>query len=207
MRLPKSVKFIPIDVEIEEIQLEPEVEEIVEEEPEVQIFQLTEDELDAKLQEAYTKGIEDGAQQVHQDLDAQLDEHIQTILTLAENAAKSQAQFLERAQDYVIDISCKVAEHIIETELKTYPEEMLTIVENAITHLKEASELKIFVSENDYVLLSKHQFHDRLQLPTNISITIQEKVELRRGDFLIETDIGSLYSIIQERIQFLKNKA
>lgn len=205
MRFPTNVRFRSNTVEFEEIQIQPIVAaEILDEEPEIPILELTEDELNEQLQESYQNGLKDGSDQYKEEYEVQYQDQLEQLQTLVSKFEVSQEQFFDKAQHYIIDIACKLSENIIHKTLNENPEYIIEMVTESLKRLRESNTIKIIVSTVDYELLNTLNFNDLINVSSDLPIKLVVQDELSRGSYLIESDAGNLYSIIEDQIEKIK---
>lgn len=201
MKFARNVSFSSSQVEIEEVQITPEVIEELIEEPEVDIFELTQEEIDLKEEESRLRGFEEGSEKATETLQVGISETVEKLSLLISNFEQSEHQFFNSMEDYIFKIASKISQNIIQSELKQDPTLIVEMVNTSLNKLKESRKITIFSSDDDFFLLEEVDFHKKLNLSSEVNITLLAKKDLMNGSFYIESDLGNnLYSLIEDQI-------
>jgi len=207
MKFARNVRFSSSDIDIEEVQIIPDIIEEVIEEPEIETFEFTQEELDGKLRESEEKGFQKGIEETEKILKIKTDEVVEKLNALILNFNETENKFFKNMENYIIKIASKISENIIKAELKENPTLIIHMVNTALNKMKDSKKITIFTSAADFLLLEEVDFHKKLNLPSETDITFITKNDLSNGSFYIESDLGNnLYSLIRDQIEEIEEQ-
>lgn len=153
-------------------------------------------ELERSFDDGYRKGLADGAQR-------ERDERIKAIDNLLKDAKRKSERAIRGLELKVIELAAMIAEKIVRKNIETDPMSVLSIVEDAMSHLIGSEVVVLKVSQDDYIAINER--YDRwLSMAGNArEFRIEVDKRLRRGDCMVETEGGIIDAVISERIDVI----
>ena len=113
------------------------------------------------------------------------------------DAWKSRDNYLAENEAALLKLSVRIAEKLIGEELRTAPQTIAGIVNEALRSVRRAKSLVIQAHPADVASLKERLSTLRIQAAPSREIEIVPNTSLSRGDCIVETDIG----IIDARLE------
>jgi|GEM_PF-1786818 len=160
------------------------------------VFEVPGEILQGFYEQAVMSGIEDGKGQVMAELTVLQERYAAAIDQLVgvskELAAHNQVQ--------LVSLACKIAEKVIRKHLSVRPDDLLSMVNTALTESRPSDEATIYCSEPDHEYLITRR--DELAAGTDgsFSLKIVADPTFEYGDFRIETTLGSTDGRVTSRV-------
>ena len=110
----------------------------------------------------------------------------------------------ELARADTMEIAFQIAQKIVETELKTGPEALFSLVRSALKQVGEARRVKVRVNPKDGELLRSPLGVAASLGPSIAKIEIVDDASLQRGDCLVDTDFGHVDGRLSNRFNELR---
>ena len=171
------------------------------------IEELTKKEAEEAFQNGYEKGINDGFEKEHAAREDYISEHFskkfKVVETLVREARKKNEKAFQGLEEKIIHLAVNIAEILIQKNLKTDPEIIVSIVTEAMSHLISSETIKLKVSGDDYKIV-KEQYDRWLGMAGNVKeFEIEIDKRMVSGDCLVETEGGIIDATISSRLEVL----
>ena len=158
------------------------------------------------IKDGFEQGEEEGKKQGHQRaFDASLKEiqqqtfHFEQLYKTIETPLSLSN---EQVEYELMNLACSIAKMIIQQELKTEPELVITLVKNSLELLPSSSKkIKIYLNPLD-VLMVKEAFSSTEEIHFE-DYKILDSPSLKRGGCIIDTDISHIDASLDKRISEL----
>lgn len=103
-------------------------------------------------EQGFQEGYENGYRQIQQELEGKIAETTQ----LVQLAYEENKKIVQQAEPFLLNLSVKIAEKVIQQELKQHSEQVLSTVQAGLQQVLERGEIVIQVSPDDYPLILSH---------------------------------------------------
>ena len=160
------------------------------------VFEIPEDILRAFYEEAVAVGLEDGKGQVFAELTV-LQERYAAALEKLRIAGE---QLAAQNQTQIIQLSCLIAEKIVRSHLKLNPNDLLSMIQEAIQSQETVGTVNLFCSSGDYEFLDERLGASHQAEGTLVTVHVKVDQALEYGDFRLETNIGSVDGSIADQV-------
>ena len=160
------------------------------------VFEVPGEILQGFYEQAVMAGIEDGKGQVMAELTILQERYAAAIDQLVgvskELAAHNRVQ--------LVSLACTIAEKVIRTHLSVRPDDLLAMVNTALTEGRPSDEATIYCSEPDHEFLTSRR--DELAAGTDGSFALKVVTDptFEYGDFRIETKLGTTDGRVSTRV-------
>jgi len=160
------------------------------------VFEVPGEILEAFYEQAVMAGIEDGKNQVMAELQV-LQERYATAIDQLVGVSKELAAH-NKVQ--LITLACQIAEKVLRTHLSVRPDDLLSLVSQALNDSRPSDEAMIYCSEPDHAYLAERR--ETLLAGTDGSFSVKVVVDptYEYGDFRIETKLGSTDGRVATRV-------
>jgi flagellar assembly protein FliH len=176
------------------------------EEAEVIKMQVDE-EAHAIRQKAHKEAYEEGLRQAHQEIEGDRQAAIQQSQALLEEARQSKLKLFRSCEADMVRLVMAMVKKVIAGELKTNPDIIINILQEAIDFLDRPENITVYVNpqevENILEVMDKGYLTDIGSNNINMDIKADERVS--RGGCLLESDAGSVDAQLETRIGSVNN--
>lgn len=155
-------------------------------------------------QQAYEEGFQSGYQEGHSKALSDMSEAIQQANDITIQSKKLAEDYREQQERVILEIAMRVAERIMHTTLEENEECYLSIVKRALTEVREMKEIRLYVSTDDYELVTANKSELDVIFPPDVPFFIFPNEELERNACYIETNHGRMVVTVDEQLTQLK---
>ena len=149
-------------------------------------------------QQAYDEGFQEGVEAGKQEGLASLMAHMQGIQSLHQAIASHANDFDQNIAEQLLNISIAVAKQIIRRELTTNPDEIMSVVQEAISMMpNQTDKITLKLHPEDAKLI--RDIYD-MQNNAELSWVIFEDPTIQRGGCIISSDYAELNAELDKRI-------
>lgn len=153
-------------------------------------------------EEAFQLGFEEGRKKALSDMRAAVEVANEITATSKENAQK----YLDSQERVLLELAIRSASRILGKILEEDREAFLSIVRRGLKEAREAKEIKLFISIDDYELISSNRTELMAIFPPDIPFFIFADEDLQRDDCIIETNQGRIVVSVRDQLTELKEK-
>ncbi|MDW0111782.1 flagellar assembly protein FliH [Sporosarcina saromensis] len=153
-------------------------------------------------EEAFQLGFEEGRNKALSDMHAAVEIANEVTMTSKENAQK----YLASQERVILELAIRSASRILGRVLEEDHESFLSIVKKGLKEARESKEIKLFVSLEDFELVSSNRTELMAIFPPDIPFFIFADEDLQRNDCMIETNQGRIVASVKDQLSELKEK-
>ena len=149
--------------------------------------------IEAERQEAYDKGVNQGREEAHQELQSAT----QALLDAAKKLDGLRTTLYERQKDDLVHLALVIARQVIGQELQTNAEAIVGVVENALKSALETDSHHIRVNPEDLAVVQEHKPLFLANVHGLKEIFVEADSNVSRGGCLIESDRGEVDASVE----------
>lgn len=153
-------------------------------------------------EEGFAQGIEEGRQKALAEMESSLKTANETMRISYENAAA----YLQQQEQVILELSIRNAERILGIKLEEDHDLFLSVVQRGLKEAREMKEIKIYVSQHYFNLVSKNREELASIFPIDVPFMIFVDEEMNDTDCYIETNHGRIVVSIDEQVKELRRK-
>lgn len=169
---------------------------------------LTPEEIQQQVQSAYDKGFEDG-QQITQMAIAEefkkFEDRVKSIEQVIENLNREYSKQIRQLKDVIVPLAIKIAEHIIQKEVKVNPQVVVKQVEKALEIIDNERILELHLNPLDVETLRNVECQ-LLSDPRFEGVEIIPDPHVAQGGCVLETDAGRIDANIESQLRKIETK-
>ena len=158
-------------------------------------------------QKAHKEAYEEGLRQAHQEIEGDRQAAIQQSQALLEEARQSKLKLFRSYEADMVRLVMAMVKKVIAGELKTNPDIIINILQEAIDFLDRPENITVYVNpqevENILEVMDKGYLTDIGSNNINMDIKADERIS--RGGCLLESDAGSVDAQLETRIASVNN--
>src|SRR5690606_6854311 len=129
----------------------------------------------------YEAGYQAGYTQVEQAAQAQYSQHIESARSIIEQANVIKLQTIQDAEPLLIDLSCSIAEKVIELQLSIEPEWMIDSIRKVLQRKREQGVISLCVAPEQFAFVQ--DFREELLLAIDSQSELQVLPDPSVGEF------------------------
>ena len=164
------------------------------------VFEVPGEILEAFYEQAVMAGIEDGKNQVMAELQV-LQERYATAIDQLVGVSKELAAH-NKVQ--LVTLACQIAEKVLRTHLSVRPDDLLSLVSQALAESRPSDEATVYCSEPDHAYLTERKEALVAGADGSFSVKVVADPTFEYGDFRIETKLGSTDGRVTTRVHDIK---
>lgn len=157
---------------------------------------------DEAAAQGYQAGYEQGIQRAEADY-RKKQENMQNYLELA---YVEKEKIIREAEPFLLELSIKVAEKVIKTELKQHDEQLINVVKQALLQIEESEDVLLQVSSEDYPDILPFLEELKTYVRADSQLKIIPVAMLSNGDCMIHTASGSYDATIDGQLEEIKKR-
>ncbi len=108
-------------------------------------------------------------------------------------------------QDEILGIALSAAKKIVGEELKTHPETIVNIVQQAIRPVLQHHQIKIWVNRSDLPLLDEKKEEIKNAFERIVSFGFEERADIEPGSCVVETEAGIINATLDNQWRAIQN--
>jgi len=159
-----------------------------------------------EVEKARLEGIEQGKSLGREVAQRELMPALELMQQYATMLAAERADLSARFEEQLVSLATQMAEKILNAELNVKPEMLVGIVKNALRSVTEAKQVTLRVHPQDLELLRAKTEEIAAGLSSAAVLDLRPDDSLRRGDCLVDSDIGSLDAKLETQLTSLKQQ-
>jgi flagellar assembly protein FliH len=162
--------------------------------------------LQQETQKAYQQGLADGKNQTVKKLGNDLQKSIQALQKVAMTLKGELSEIYQNEEQELLKLSLAIARKIVDNEIETNPEIVLTVVKNSLNLLNERKKAKILVNAQDWTLVKNNitNLNIKTELPDDLEII--SSTAIKPGGCRVESPGGSIDAAIDTQFDEVKRR-
>jgi flagellar assembly protein FliH len=180
--------------------LQPETEATVQQTEEQRIHREMELRLQQSTDAGYKKGFKEGVEFQKKEVLPALD----AIATMTKTIPLIKKDILEKTEEQIIKLAIAIAEKILNQEVTTKKEVILSVLKNALKNISETEGMKVRLNPHDfrYVMEVKKDFLQSIDGVRNV--IFEEDSAIKRGGAIVETMFGEVDARLENQLKEIK---
>ncbi len=110
----------------------------------------------------------------------------------------------QELQKLVMPIALTAAKKIVAGELKSSPEQILTIVKTTLKSVAQHKKIVIYISKQDFQVIDTNKNELKAMFEQLESLSIRERDDVEQGGCIIETEYGIINAQLKDRWRTLE---
>lgn len=142
--------------------------------------------IQAELEEAYARGLEDGLAEAQRAMGAQLETALEAVAEASRVLKASQSTWMHSAEEHINALSVAVAQHVINRELRGDVHAVPDLVRRALAHYPLDEAVRIRLNPQDLSIISTAETGPGLRIAPGRNVQWLADPEILPGGCLIE---------------------
>ncbi len=156
--------------------------------------------------EAHRQGLTEGRQEGLAKAKQETEANLVNSLNILSQAEEERVQRIASSEMELLKLVAGITEKIIGSELKNHPEQIVSIVKEALSRVATANSITVKINPEDLQMIRENLpvLHDVFNEPK--IITVKEDQTILPGDCFIETEHGKVDARIKSQLERIMNE-
>ncbi|AQQ54131.1 FliH/SctL family protein [Planococcus lenghuensis] len=164
----------------------------------------TEREAARQAEEAKTEGYQTGLSEGTRQAESDFREQREAMEELVTAAHEEQANIIQQAEPFLLNLSVKIAEKILKRELQQHDDQLLQIVKQALKSVEESEDIIMHVSLEDFLIISPYLEELKPYVKADAELRLIPVAALSKGGCMIHTSNGSYDVTVDSQLNEIK---
>ncbi|NMO96156.1 FliH/SctL family protein [Paenibacillus lemnae] len=165
-----------------------------------------EDIAEASKAEGYRAGYEEGADKARVEMQELLDSATQDAQKLLSQAYEAKEELIQEAEPFLVDLSCAIAEKIIERQLTIEPEYVLDLITKYLARKKEKGIISLCVAPTHFAFVHAAREELALNVDSQAELQILPDSTVTDRGCVIRSSLGSVDARIDTQLSEIKKE-
>ncbi|WP_341804987.1 FliH/SctL family protein [Paenibacillus turpanensis] len=161
--------------------------------------------LDAIRMEAYELAYQEGLTQAEQAVQAEYETMLHQAAELLQGAQQQKEQIIQEAEPFLLELSCSIAQKIVQHELTSTPEWMLDLIRKALTRRKERGVITLCVSPAHFTFVLDARDELALMLDSQAELQILPDSSVTDHGCVVRSSFGSIDARVDTQLTEIKS--
>ncbi|MCF6093838.1 flagellar assembly protein FliH [Microaerobacter geothermalis] len=152
----------------------------------------------------YQEGYQLGKKEAYQIVEKEEAERYQSAQKIVELAYAEKNKIIEEAEPVLLELSLSIARKIISSELKTHPDQILSMVKEALQRAREQEKITIYVHPEHYSFIQESKGELLSCLNGHAELHIIPDPSIKVGGCSIKTSLGTIDGRVDTQLEEIR---
>lgn len=162
--------------------------------------------VEAVKAEAFQEGFEEGRMRAEQEMQERIQEMMEEAQTVLTQAYEAKEQIIQEAEPFLVDLSCGIAEKVIDKELGEQPELVMTLIKKTLLRKREQGVITLCVSPSQFDFVHAAREELVLSIDSQAELQILPDATVRDRGCVIRSAFGSVDARVDTQLTELKKE-
>lgn len=162
--------------------------------------------IEALKAEGFSQGYEEGKTQAEQAMRTQIDEMMNEAGSVLQQAYVEKERIIQEAEPFVVELSCAIAEKIIDKQLELEPQYALDLIKKSLARKREQGVLTLCVSPSDFAFVQAAREELSLAIDSQAELQILPDPTVKDRGCVIRSSFGSVDARIDTQLSEIKKE-
>lgn len=165
-----------------------------------------EDLIEALKSEGFSQGYEEGKVQAEQTLQDKINEMMAEATAVLEEAHIEKGRIIQEAEPFLVELSCAIAEKIIDKQLDLEPEYTLELIKGNLSRKREQGLLTLCVSPSHFAFVQAAREELSLAIDSQAELQILPDPTVKDRGCVIRSSFGSVDARVDTQLSEIKKE-
>ncbi len=146
-------------------------------------------EAEAKVKEAFEAGFQRGMEKGREAFEASVSECAAALHRAAEAMQSARHEFLASLEPQVTELATLIAERVLQREVRTDPDLILSTVRRALACIVDRQHLKLRINPADLEALQEHKIALLADFDGEVDMAVEVDEDVAPGDCLVDSEL------------------
>ncbi|GAA0134146.1 flagellar assembly protein FliH [Paenibacillus sp. YSY-4.3] len=162
--------------------------------------------IEALKSEGFNQGYEEGRQQSEQSLQAKIEEMMSEASAVLTQAYLEKERIVQEAEPFVVELSCSIAEKVIDKQLGLEPDYVLDLVKRSLSRKREQGVITLCVSPTQFAFVQAAREELNLVVDSQAELQILPDATVQDRGCVIRSSFGSVDARIDTQLAEIKKE-
>ncbi|WP_151735131.1 FliH/SctL family protein [Paenibacillus tengchongensis] len=162
--------------------------------------------VEAVKAEAYQQGYREGLAQAEQDMARKLEQMMEEARIVLQEAYSAKDVIIQEAEPFLVDLSCSIAEKIVDKQLTVEPEFTLELIRKNLARKREQGVISLCVSPAQFTFVNAAREELSLAVDSQAELQILPDSTVKDQGCVIRSSFGSIDARIDTQLAEIKKE-
>ncbi|MNZ92836.1 flagellar assembly protein H [compost metagenome] len=168
--------------------------------------QQDEDLIEAVKSEGYNQGFEEGKTEAQNTLRAEIEAMMSEASAVLQQAYTEKERIVQEAEPFLVDLSCAIAEKVIDKQLDLEPEYTIELVKKSLSRKREQGILTLCVAPSQFAFVQAVREELSLVIDSQAELQILPDPTVQDKGCVIRSSYGSVDARIDTQLVEIKKE-
>lgn len=153
---------------------------------------------------ASAQGFQEGFDQAVLKAEAEFQQQRQEMQELIQIAYEEKTKIVQQSESFLLELSVKIAEKVINEELKQHTDQLLNMVKQSLKQVEEYKDVVIQVAPEDYPVILPFLAELESYIGTDAEVKLIPVPHFTKGSCMIHTESGSYDLTVSSQLQEIR---
>ncbi|WP_322903906.1 FliH/SctL family protein [Paenibacillus campi] len=162
--------------------------------------------IEAVKAEAFQQGFEEGRQRVELELQEHIGQTMEEAQMVLTQAYEAKEQIIQEAEPFLVELSCGIAEKVIDKELGEQPELVVSLIKKTLLRKREQGVITLCVSPSQFDFVHAAREELVLSIDSQAELQILPDATVRDRGCVLRSAFGSVDARVDTQLVELKKE-
>jgi len=157
-------------------------------------------------EEGHQQGYQSGKVQAQQEVRAEWEQNLEEASSILKDAYRTREQIIQEAEPFIVELSCSIAEKIIDKQLSLEPEMVLEIIKRTLSRRREQGEITLCVSPANLSFVQAAREELNATIDSQAELVIIPDSSVKDEGCVIRSKFGSIDARIDTQLSEIKRE-
>ena len=166
---------------------------------------------DAELQEKHKKegfeaGYQQGLEEAHVKVEQEWEHNLSEAASILKEAYRTREQIIQEAEPFIVELSCSIAEKVIDKQLSLQPDMVLDIITRTLSRRREQGEIILCVAPSSLSFIQGAREELDATIDSQAELVIIPDTTVKDHGCVIRSKFGSIDARIDTQLSEIKRE-
>ncbi|MFP4973916.1 FliH/SctL family protein [Paenibacillus sp. CN-4] len=162
--------------------------------------------IEAVKAEGYQQGYDEGVQKAEEEMIRKMAEMMEEARTILAEAYRSRDQIIQEAEPFLVDLSCNIAEKIVDKQLTVEPAYAMDLIKKNLARKREQGVISLCVSPKQFAFVNAAREELALTVDSQAELQILPDSTVKDKGCVIRSAYGSVDARIDTQLAEIKKE-
>lgn len=157
-------------------------------------------------QEGYEAGFQQGLEEAHAKVEQQWEQNLSEASSILKEAYRTREQIIQEAEPFIVELSCSIAEKVIDKQLSLEPDMVLDIITRTLSRRREQGEIILCVAPSSLSFVQAAREELNATIDSQAELVIIPDATVKDHGCVIRSKFGSIDARIDTQLSEIKRE-
>nr|WP_145402787.1 FliH/SctL family protein [Paenibacillus xylanexedens] len=161
---------------------------------------------EALRSQGFQQGFEEGRAQAEVELQVKIEEMMREAQEVLQEAYVAKEQIIQEAEPFLVELSCGIAEKVIDKQLTVEPEQTLELIRQSLSRKREQGQITLCVAPEQFSFVQAAREELALSIDSQAELQILPDATVKDKGCVIRSAFGSVDARIDTQLAEIKKE-